>query len=151
MTQVEQNIVNAFRGKSVLFLENDLTLDNGVDEFWRVLTDNGIECKLFNTLFERDIEDIKEAIIQADVIVFMTQWVSDYAKVLHSFISNLPDKKDVVEVYLSEPTWYYKPDVIHDVYLYSCMVNWGVANKRTENFYKLSETAYWDYKNEFDK
>lgn len=69
------------------------------------------------------------------------------------YIRELPEKKIVVEVYIHEPTWYYASQhgSIHDVYIYTCRMCFGKAEKDTEKFYKLTDKAYWDYENKFDK
>lgn len=153
MNSPEQNIAETFKDKKVLFLENDCVLENGLDEFERILRRTGIEYRVMFDLSEQPLVDITNAISECDVIVFMTQWVYDISKTLFKYVSELEHKKSIVEVYISEPTWYYASQhgTHHDVYIYSCNVHWGEADKDTEKFYKLTEEPYWDYKNNFDK
>ncbi len=148
-----ENVLKTLRGKKVLFLENDHDLANGLDEFERVLKGGGIEYKVLFGLSELPLNEITEAINECDAIVFQTQWVYDIAKKLFEYVKALPTKKIVIECYINEPTWYYKSQhgSKHDVYIYTCQVHWGEADKETERFYKLTNTAYWDYKNGFDK
>lgn len=143
-TQTVLNIVNTLRGKKVLFLENDNELDNGLDEFQRILEANDIEHKILFDLSSMNLQEIAKEINNHDAIVFMTQWVYDIAKKLKDYMFSLTEKKIVIEAYINTPTWYYKPKTIHDVYIYSCM------GKESENFYKLSNKPYWNYKNNFN-
>lgn len=95
------------------------------------------------------LEEIKKNIDEHDVIVFMTQWVYDISKKIAEYMFSLKTKKVVIEVYIYEPTWYYKPKTIHDVYIYSHQKSKFSEDKI--KFYKLSNKPYWDYKNEFNK
>lgn len=148
-----QNVIDTLQGKKVLFLENDNELANGLDEFERILKGAEIEYTALFELSELPLQTITEAINSHDVIVFQTQWVYYIAKKLFECVKALPQKKIVVECYINEPTWYYKRQhgSKHDVYIYSCQVHWGEADKETEKFYKLTNKAYWDYKNGFNR
>ena len=147
------NIIKTLKKKKVLFLENDTKLSNGLDEFERILKEASIEYKALFELSELPIQEIKDAINECDVIVFQTRWVYDIAKKLFEYVKALPEKKIVVECYINNPTWYYKSQhgSKHDVYIYSCIVYFGEADKETEKFYKLTNKPYWDYKNKFNK
>lgn len=154
MLTPEQNIVNTLRGKRVLFLENDNSFSSvgGQKEFVSILDNNGIEhTDLFDFRYKYSMEEIAKIIGEHDALCFMTQWVSEESIKLRDYMFSLKDKKDVIEIHIAEPTWYYKPDVVHDVYIYRCTVHWGEPDKDTERFYKLSDKPYWDYKNNFDK
>ena len=148
-----QNVINTLKGKKVLFLENSNELDDGVDAFERILKSANIEYKVLFELSEIPLHVITDEINNHDVIVFQTQWVYDISKKLFHYVKSLPEKKIVVEVYISEPTWYYKQQhgSKHDVYIYSCQVYWGEDDKETETFYRLTNKAYWDYKNNFNR
>jgi ubiquinone/menaquinone biosynthesis C-methylase UbiE len=153
MNTPEQNVIGTLKGKKVLFLENDNCLSNGLEEFERILKSAGIEHTVLLELDQRPLEEITKAIDEHDALVFMTQWVYDISKKLFEYVKSLPEKKIVVEGYIHEPTWYYSTQhgTHHDVYIYSCQVYRGEADKDTETFYKLTEQPYWDYENEFDK
>lgn len=155
MKTPEQNIKKVLAGKKVLFLENDNGLSDygGQTEFEDILKKNGIEYTLMLGLSDNyTMEEIVKAIHSHDCIVFMTQWVYEIAQKLRDFMFSLQEKKIVIEVYINEPSWYYKPkDAVHDVYIYTCQVIWDEADKETESFYKLTDKPYWDYKNKFDK
>lgn len=148
-----QNVIKTLTGKKVLFLENDNGLNNGLDEFERILQSANIEYTVLFDLSEKPLDEIIKAINECDAIVFMTQWVYKIANILFDYIKSLPEKKIVVEVFISEPTWYYKSQhgSKHDVYIYSCQMYFGEAEKDTEEFYKLTNKPYWDYKNGFNK
>lgn len=148
-----QNVIDTLRGKKVLFLENDDTLANGLDEFERILKSAEIDYTILFDLSELPLQTITEAINSHDAIVFQTQWVYDISKTLLKYVRALRDKKIVVECYINEPTWYYKQQhgSKHDVYIYSCDVHWGEADKETETFYKLTNKPYWGYKNCFNR
>ena len=151
MNTPEQNIIATLKGKKVLFLEGDNSLENGLEEFEAILKRGDIEYTLFFNIEEKELSDITTAINNHDCIVFMTQWVYDISKTLSEYMFSLQDKKIVIEAYITEPTWYYTPkNTIHDVYIYSCMMCWGEPLKDNETFYKLSDNAYWNYENKFD-
>lgn len=152
MNTPAQNIEKTLKGKKILFLENDNVLANGLDEFERILQNAGIDYTVMFSLSETPIEEILKAINECDVIVFQTQWVYEISKKLFEYVSKLPDKKIVVEVYLREPSWYYASQhgTHHDVYIYTCLTSYGEAWKETEKFFKLTEKPYWDYENKFD-
>lgn len=147
----EQNIAETFKGKKLLFLENDLSFDNHLKTFEEILIKYGIEYTALFDLKSIPFEDILKEISKHDGIVFMTQWVYEISTNLRDYMFKLKDKKMVVEVYISEPTFYYKPKSKHDVYIYTCNRFWMCDEKENEKFYKLSKKPYWDYKNEFDK
>lgn len=149
----EQNIIKTLKGKKVVFLERDSSLANGLDEFERILKSSGIEYKVLFDLEEKQLEEIIKEINEHDALVFMTQWVYDISKKLFEYVKSLPEKKIVIEGYINEPTWYYSTQhgTHHDVYIYSCQVIFGKADKDTETFFKLTEKPYWDYENGFDK
>lgn len=157
MNTPEQNIINTLQGKSVLFIENDSSLgDERLEEFAKILDSADIKYEVIvnaNDLMKQDVNLLTEPIIKADAIVFMTQWIYEVSRVLREFISELPDKKIIVEVYISNPSWYYSSQhgTHHDVYIYSCdKWDWNKPKER-ETFYKLTEEPYWDYENKFDK
>ena len=147
----EENIIKTLKGKKVLFLENDNVLENGLDEFENILKRGEITYTILFELSEKPMEEIIKAIAEHDAIIFMTQWVTETSKKLADHMFSLKKKKIVIEAYICDPTWYYKPKTKHDVYIYMCMTHFGEADKESEKFYKLSGTSYWDYKNEFDK
>lgn len=91
-------------------------------------------------LSEKPLSEIAKAINECDVIVFQTTWLSDVSKKLFDYISSLPTKKIIVEVYIFEPTWYYASQhgSKHDVYIY---------NDRFEIFWLLCDRPYWEEKN----
>ena len=153
MNTPSQNIEKTLKGKKVLFLENDNVLENGLDEFERILINGNIEYTVLLSLSEQPLEKILTAIDECDVIVFQTRWVYDISKTLFDYVSNLPDKKTVVEVYVNEPTWYYASQhgTHHDVYIYTCHTFYGKVFKDSEKFYKLTDKPYWGYENEFDE
>ena len=150
MNTPSENIVNTFKGKRVLFLENDNILPYEVEAFKNILEENGIEHTILYCLdSEYSLEDIVTAINQHDAIVFMTQWVYEISKKLFEYVASLTDKKIIVQVYISEPTWFYSSQhgTIHDVFIYTIVKDF----EDTESFYKLTEKPYWDYENNFDK
>ncbi len=151
MKTPSENIAASLKGKRMLFLENDISLGNGLQEFESILKSANIDYTILFDLSDKPIEEIVKAINEHDGIVFMTQWVYDVSNKLKEYMFSLDKKKIIVEAYINEPTWYYKPKTIHDVYIYTCMVYFGKPQKETEKFYKLSSKAYWDYKNKFDK
>lgn len=147
-----ENVVDVLKGKTVLFLENGDSLENGLDEFERILQGAGIEYTILYGLSELPVHEITTAINTHDAIVFQTCWVYDISKKLLEYVRNMYSKRIVIECYINEPTWYYasQHESKHDVYIYSCPVIFGEPDKEYECFYKLTEEPYWDYKNKFD-
>lgn len=151
MKTPEENVIETFKGKRVLFLENDNTLQDGLDELENIFKRGEIEYRVLFAVSAIPVEEIISEINSHDAIVFMTQWHSTVSKKIADYMFSIKEKKIVCQAYIHEPTWYYKPETIHDVYIYSCLVHWGKPDKEHETFYKLTEKAYWDYKNNFDK
>jgi len=147
----QQNIANVLKGKKVLFLENDNGLYNGLEAFEAILKQNKIKYKCLFEVSEMPLEKIIKAIGSFDAIIFQTQWVYPVSKKLYEYMAALQEKKIVIECFINEPTWYYKPDVVHDVYIYAYQDLQELWEGNGHKFYKLSETAYWDYINKFDK
>lgn len=145
MKTPKENIINTLLGKKVLFLENDTSLDNGLEKFEAVLKDAGIQYNVLFNLSTLPLNDILDAINTYDCIVFQTQWLTEISKKLFQYIQSLRDKKIVVEVYINEPTWFYHSEVFgkHEVFIFTSI--------NDECFYKLTNKPYWDYKNNFDE
>lgn len=142
----KQNVVNVLSGKKVLFIENDSSLENGLEYLEMVIKDNDIEYKKIFKASLKPLATIIDNINEYDAIVFMTQWLTETSKILTEYVRSLQTKKTVIQVYINEPTWYYASQhgSIHDVYIYQNM------DGKYENFYKLTDKAYWDYENKFD-
>lgn len=144
----QENIVLVLNGKKVLFLENDNGLYHGLDNLEDILKQNSIEYTCLYEVSTLPMEQITKAIAEHDAIVFQTQWVYEVSKKLLQYMTALKEKKIVIECYVgTDPTWFYKPDVVHDVYVLSASdLDW------TWRFVKLHKTKpYWDFKNKFDK
>ncbi len=147
-----ENILKTLNGKKILFLENASSLMNGVDCFEDRLKENKIKYKCLFNLKELPFEKIIKEISKHDCIVFQTQWVYKTSKDIKDYMFSLKEKKTVIEIYIGEPTWYYKPKSAHDLYIYTSYRPWKDDPIKNEKFYKLSvRKPYWDYKNEFDK
>lgn len=117
---INKSLLKQFKGQRLLFLENDFTLNHAVGNFFKWCIENKIEYNVLFNLKHLPIDYIIEQVGWFDVIVFETQWVDDNAKELQSKISSLKDKKTVLECYIHEPTWFYKPKGIkHDVFVLS--------------------------------
>jgi hypothetical protein len=115
---VHKSLLKVFKGQRILFLENGDYMDDCVGNFHIWVRENKIE---HNTLFDirkLDMEYIKNQINNFDVIAFQTTWTYEVSHKLSEYIQKLKDKKIVVECYIKEPTWFYKPKgVVHDVYV----------------------------------
>lgn len=149
MNTPAENIVSTLKGKKALFIENDNGLYYGLDQFERILKENNIEHTILFDVSNKPIETVLEAITKHDCIVFQTQWKIEISNKLLEYVKNLKDKKIIVEVYINEPTWYYKKQhgSKHDVYIY----NFNEGFPENESFYKLTNKPYWEYKNQFNK
>lgn len=146
MTQIERNIASVLKGKKVLFIENDNELGHGIDLFEDILKKVGVEYNILFQVDEVDKEKVFRLISEHDAIVYMTQWVYQVSRDIKDYMLWLRESKIVIEIYISEPTWYYQlEDVPHQMYIFC-----GYPPDSPE-FYKLSRTPYWDYKNKFDK
>jgi hypothetical protein len=142
---VKQNLLQLLIGKKVLFLENDDGLYHGLDKLEKFLIKNKIEYSCLFDLSTFEFDYIVKKIFEHDVIVFQTQWVYKISHQLKEFAYGMQVKKIFIECYLGDPTWYHKPNVIHDVYILRSYesTDW--------KFYKLSAKPYWEYKNKFDR
>lgn len=143
-----ENIVTTLTGKKVLFLENDNGLYNGLDQFEQILIDNNIEYKCLFDVQGQELSSIIKAIKECDAIVFQTTWVYEKSRMLRDYLFESVDKKIIIECFSRvDPTWFYKPDVVHDVYIAQHMF----FRDPEWTFCKLTKKPYWDYKNKFDK
>lgn len=125
--EIKDNIVNkellkVLFNKNVLFLENDNSLTDAVGNFEIWLRHNKIQ---YNGLFsindlaklEGGFEYIKQQIDWYDVIAFQTTWTYEVSRVIEKYLRALKNKKIIIECYIYEPSWFYKPKGIrHDMY-----------------------------------
>lgn len=153
MNTPTQNIIETLKGKKVLFLENSNSLEYGLKEFEKILKEANIKYKTLFKLQDLQPPIIMEAIDNYEAIVFQTTWKTSISREIYDYVGSLSEKKIIVECFLKEPTWYYASQhgTHHDVYLYSCPVFYDKVKKEEEEFYKLTEKAYWNYENKFDK
>lgn len=123
--KVHAQLLKLFKGRDVLFLENSISLHDAVGNAERWMIENKIK---YNSIFsigdlgklEGGVDYIMERIRESDIIVFETTWTYEISHILHEKIAAMKDKKTVVQVYIHEPTWWYKPKgVKHDVYVFS--------------------------------
>jgi hypothetical protein len=149
MKTAKQNIVSLLTHKKVLFLEGDNGLYHGLEKVEQILIDAGIEYKALFNVRERPIDDIVAHIMQYDAIIFQTQWVYQVSQEIKKFAFGMKSKRIFIECYLSDPTWYFKPKVAHDVYILKAPLQW--QTEEDMKFYKLSQKPYWDYKNKFNR
>lgn len=142
------NIISTLKNKKILFLENDLGLYNGLEKIENILIENNIEYTCIFDVESIDMKDILNKIKECDAIIFQTSWVYEKSKLLREYLFNSKDKKIIIECFRGvDPTWYYKPDVVHDVYI----TQPPIFSDSKWIFYKLSDDPYWEYKNKFDK
>lgn len=149
-----ENLVDTLKGKKVLFLENDNGLYHGLDQIEEVLKKNKIKYKCLFEVGDIPFDTIVKEIKKADAIIFQTQWVYKIAGEISDYMFNSQDKKIVIECYISEPTWFYQPKAVHDVYICKPPHRFFQSEEIDPakwKFYKLSKKPYWDYKNNFDK
>lgn len=154
MKKPTENIIETLAEKKVLFLENSEGLYHGLDVFEELLIKHNIEYKCLFSVSEIHFDSIIAAIKECDAIVFQTTWTYDISRAITEHLVKSQDKKTVIECYISEPSWYYKPDAIHDVYICNPprrSFKKDPVKEADWEFYKLSGSAYWNYENEFDK
>lgn len=98
-----------------------------------------------NANFESVLRQIKHH----DVIVWESRYVYDISRKLEGLMGdiNIP-RKILIECYISEPRWWYKPKgVHHDIYiLNSHSIEEGIEGMDDWKFYNLKydEKAIWD-------
>jgi len=151
-----QNFLSVVSGKNVLFLENDSGLYDDLANIEIFLKLNKVKYTVLCDIGDIQFEDITKAIELADVIIFQTQWVMNISMEIRDYMFTLKAKKIVIEAYINDPTWYYKPRSIHDVYI--LMPNSTLFMGQYEDdptiywkFYKLRpKKPFWTYKNNFD-
>lgn len=156
MKNAEKNIISVVKNKQILFLENDNSLHDSVDVFHWKLKKNGFKPTVFFEVGDAHWEDITNTIDAHDVIIFQTTWTYEISLKIKKHIESLTTPKIIIEVYINKPTWFKKPDTIHDVYIYKAdhKGTWFDPKKGiySEYFHKLdTNIAYWDFKNNFDK
>jgi hypothetical protein len=146
MNTVAENIAKTFKGKKLLFLENDNVLENGLETLLRLLDEKGIQYPFMFEIEDVPLPNILQAIKDHDGIIFMTQWVYETSRKLRDYMFTSKEKKDIIEVYIAEPTWYYKPKVVHDVYIFHGIESiFDDGPDKGLTFYKLRpKKAYWD-------
>ena len=116
--EVNKKLLKEFSGRRILFLENDFTMHNSIGNFWLWCKENKIEYNCLYNVRKLPIEYTLEQVDWFNVIAFQSQWVYEESFKLKEAIAGMKDKKTVVECYISEPTWYYKPkNVVHDVFV----------------------------------
>lgn len=150
----KENFVDLLKGKKVLFLENDNGLYHGLDQLEELIIANKIKHKVLFEVGDMPLENIIAAIKKCDVLIFQTQWVYKVSKEISAYMFASKDKKIVIECYLGDPTWYYKPKAVHDVYICKPPARYDkddVVNEDHWKFFKLSQKPYWEYKNKFNK
>lgn len=148
MKTVTKNLLDTLKDQRVLFLENDNGLHNGLDTLENILIQNHIKYNCLFDLTSLPKEYILRQIEMCDVIIFQTTWTYEISKEIHEFLKTSKDQKTIIEHYIGDPSWYYKPDVVHDVFI--CKMNEDYEEEDW-SFFKLSDEPYWDYKNKFDK
>jgi hypothetical protein len=149
----EQNIVDTLKGKKILLLENDYSIPSYVKVFTNILDRNGIEFTSLTGLERFASDHILMTIKNHDAIVFSSQWITPLSVQLRDYIRRMKDKKIFVEIYIYEPTWYYKSqhNSVHDVFVFRTDTSYSEDKYKYVKFYKLTNKPYWEYKNEFDK
>lgn len=138
---VNKQMLKTFANKRVLFLENDFTMHNSIGNFWLWCREHKIEHNCLYNIAKLPLEYTLEQIEWFDVIAFQTQWVYEISKQLETALTKSKDKKIIVECYISEPSWYRKPNVVHDVFVldshYYDMDTWKFNKLRLKK-------AYWE-------
>lgn len=156
MKTASQNLLSVIKGKKVLFLENDSELYDDLGNVETFLINNNVPYTAMCSLKDKPFSDILEAINKTDILIFQTQWVYDISKRLKEYVYSLKSKKIIIEVYIYDPTWFYKPKVVHDVYILktnNILFDGRYETDPTPNweFYKLRpKKPFWTYKNKFN-
>lgn len=152
-----ENLLSVVKDKAILFLENDEDLSIDLEHVELFLKQSKVEYKTLNGLPKLDFEVIAEAIKAADVIIFQSTWTPAIVSKLNEFITGLSNTKDIIEVFMDKPHWFYKPDVHHDVYILRTHTYlWDPMYEDDPlgywQFHKLHPTIpIWKFKNKFDK
>ena len=88
----EENVKSLLTGKKVLFLENDNSLQDGVDCFHKIIEKHKILNTVLFDLSDVPLEEIAKQINAHDAIVFQTTWLTENSKKIYEYISQLPQK-----------------------------------------------------------
>ena len=137
--KVHKDMLKIFNNKDILFLENGQSHQNcdGNLEIW--LIENKIRYNSLYNISKLPLEYVKNQIEYYDIIAFQTTWTYEISKTLEEYISKLENRKVIVECYINEPSWNYKPKVIHDVYILNSfgddMDDWTFDKLRTNKPY----------------
>lgn len=152
MKTAKENLLNIVKEKKILFLEGDNGLYNGLDDLERFFKANKIKYKCIFNIQDVKLAKVIKAILATDIVIFQTTWTYQITRDLHKFVSDLKDKKVIIEHYIHEPSWFRKPDVVHDVYVLKTMEQFEEDHGRVWEFYKLHNTkGIWELKNKFDR
>lgn len=132
---VHKSMLKLFSGKDILFLENDNRLHGPVGNLEIWLIENKIKYNSLFNVSDLSMEYIKGQIAYADIIAFETTWTYEVSKNIEKFLTLSKDKKIIVECYICDPSWYYKPKgVVHDMYVLDSygdeMDNWELKKLR---------------------
>lgn len=157
MKTATENLLGVVKDKAILFLENDEDLSIDLEHVETFLKENKVEYKALNSLRDLDFEAIAEAITASQVIIFQSTWTPVIVSKLKDFILSLKETKDIIEVFMDKPHWFYKPDTHHNVYiLRTHSYLWDPMYEDDPlgywQFHKLHEKIpIWKFKNKFDK
>ncbi len=116
-----EKLIKRFKGKRILFLENDYNLHNSVGNFYNWCIENKIKTNALFRIKELPMDYILDQVLWFDVIAFETQWVGEKSYEIKEAISKLTDPKIILECYCYKPTWYRKPKGIkHTLFTLEC-------------------------------
>lgn len=147
MEKVEEKVLDLFKEKETLFIENDWGLYNTVGVLEQFLIENKCQYHTILDLERISMEVIISTIEMHDIIVFESQYVGERAQELLKFLYNDKSmKKKVVECYIHEPHWWRKPKgILSDMYVLTTSQEWDDNDFEEWEFNKLRvEKAIWE-------
>lgn len=146
---VQYNLATTFKGKNVLFIENDYGLTPGLQHLRFLFSQYKIRYIELYGVGNTNADAVASLIKIGDIdgIAFQTTWTYESSHNFRKAILEIQKPLLILESYVAEPTLYYAiEDSPHTFFIYK-----HSNEERRHKFYKLSQNPYWNYENGFDK
>jgi hypothetical protein len=140
---IEERLIKLLKGKSILFVENSNCLPDVAENLEKMLIKNNIGYQCLFNVQDIGLENTLNICKNIDIIIFHTTWIYSVSKELKNNFMMMKGKtlkKTFIELYVNEPTFTCKPDIIHDLYI----LNTYFRPIEEWDFYKLRRNkSYW--------
>ncbi len=134
-SNIEHKLIKLFKGKKIVFLENDNVLPDLAENLASFFKLNNIEYQCILEASKKGIFDLLFELDSYDIIVYHTTWITEFSHTLkqHYLQNTTKDlKKTFVELIVDEPIYYTKPKTIHYLYFINTydedMNNWEFSD-----------------------